>query len=117
MFFAAQHPSGTSPFIHYSSPRLRKDAKEDTQRLVNDFGIMVKGLLHARRKDALELGKTLAKANDTVERAKAEAKEMREAMQNQQTELAKMNTRQGLGFSLDMYMPLFSLSWHRYPTD
>ena len=51
---------------------------------------MVNGLLHARRKDALELGKALAKASEAAEKAEAEAKLMHEAMHDQQAELASM---------------------------
>jgi uncharacterized coiled-coil DUF342 family protein len=91
MFVAAQHPNGVHPFINYTSPRLRKDTKGDAQRLVNEFQVLINGLIHARRKDALELGKSLEKANQKTERAQAEVRAVRVAIQQQQAELASKN--------------------------
>jgi hypothetical protein len=88
MFVAAQHPNGILPFINYTSPRLRKDAKGDAQQLVNEFQVLISGLIHARRKDALELGKTLAKANEENARVELKLGAVREAMQKQESEWA-----------------------------
>ena len=70
---AAQHPNASGQFIHYASPRLRREAKSDTQQLVNKFNIVINGLISARCKDALELGKALAQANQTIQDTQAEA--------------------------------------------
>jgi hypothetical protein len=87
MFVAAQHPNATSPFVHYTSPRLRRDAKGDAQRLVNEFQVLMNGLIHARRRDALELAKTLEKANIQKEEAEAKLRAVQEAMHRQKAEL------------------------------
>jgi len=70
---AAQHPNASGQFIHYASPRLRREAKSDTQHLVNQFHVVINGLISARRKDALELGKALAQANQIIQDTQAEA--------------------------------------------
>jgi hypothetical protein len=37
LFVAAQRPNANGQFIHYASPRLRRDAKEDTKQLAQPF--------------------------------------------------------------------------------
>lgn len=46
------------------------------------------GLVHARRKDALELGKALAKAKQSSEIAEEKMRAAREALEDRQQELA-----------------------------
>ncbi|KZP25726.1 hypothetical protein FIBSPDRAFT_733519 [Athelia psychrophila] len=70
MFVAAQHPNANGQLIHYTSPRLRRDAREDTVAFVQQFSVIINGLVHARRKDALEMGKALETSRrEVVEKA------------------------------------------------
>jgi hypothetical protein len=89
LFVAAQQPNSASQFIHYTSPRLRRDAKTDMQHIINQFGILINGLTNARRREALELGKALAQATEAAEAAEAEAQATRQALAQQTTEMAQ----------------------------
>jgi uncharacterized protein YbcC (UPF0753/DUF2309 family) len=84
LFVAAQHPNATGHFVHYESPRLRRDAKEDTKQLINQFNVVISGLINARRKDALEMGKALAKADK-------EAESSRQALAQREVELREQH--------------------------
>jgi uncharacterized protein YbcC (UPF0753/DUF2309 family) len=104
LFVAAQHPSATGQFVHYTSPRLRQEAESDTQQLINQFHVLMNGLIAARRKEALELGKALAQANKSVEAAEADAQAARQALAQQKLEMerkdeliAQYKSRLGLG--------------------
>ena len=59
LFVAAQHPNASGQFIHYTSPRLRREAKDNTKEIVQQFHTTVNSLMNARRKDALEMGRAL----------------------------------------------------------
>lgn len=52
---------------------------------MNDFHVLINGLIHARRKDALEMGKALAQANQAAE---AEVRAARQVLEEQRCEIA-----------------------------
>lgn len=56
---AAQHPNASGQFIHYTSPQLRREAKNDTKEIVQQFHTTVNSLMNAHCKDALEMGRAL----------------------------------------------------------
>ena len=56
---AAQHPNASGQFIHYTSLRLRSEAKDDTKEIVQQFYATVNSLMNACRKDALKMGRAL----------------------------------------------------------
>lgn len=57
LFVGAQHPGGVGATIHYTSPRLLRDAPDDMDAIVNDYHGLMTNLLQARRAEALELAK------------------------------------------------------------
>ncbi|KAF8062386.1 hypothetical protein FPV67DRAFT_1449182 [Lyophyllum atratum] len=59
MVLAVQQPTGASTATHYTSPRLRRDAKADTAKILNQFQVLTSGLLAAKRNEALEIAKEL----------------------------------------------------------
>jgi hypothetical protein len=67
------------------------------QQLVNQFNILINGLINARRKEALELAKALAQANKTAEAAEAEAQAARQALAQKDALLAQYRSRLGIG--------------------
>jgi hypothetical protein len=60
LYIGAQHVTASMPFIHYASPRLRREALEDLNLIHNQFNKTINSLLAARRKDALILANSLA---------------------------------------------------------
>jgi hypothetical protein len=88
----AQHPNAAGHFIHYESPRMRREAKADTKKLVTDFNMTISSLISARRKDAIEMGKALALAEKQRGDAEAEAESSHQALERQQDELQKKET-------------------------
>jgi septal ring factor EnvC (AmiA/AmiB activator) len=89
LFIGGQHSNAGSQFIHYTSPRLRKDAKQDAQRLTNQFNFIVNGLMHARRKDALELGKTLAESRQETAVVREQMRAAQKALADREEELQR----------------------------
>ncbi|KAJ7039478.1 hypothetical protein C8F04DRAFT_922409, partial [Mycena alexandri] len=59
IFFAAQHVNANDAFLHYTSPRLLRDSKDDVEEITNHFNRVFLDLKNARQKDALELSKKL----------------------------------------------------------
>jgi hypothetical protein len=79
----AQHPNAANHFIHYESPRLRRDAKKDTKELLENFNITISSLMSARRRDAVDMGKALVLAEKHKSDAEAEAESSRQALEKQ----------------------------------
>jgi hypothetical protein len=50
-----QHATARSPFIHYSSPRFRREARQDLEQISNEFAMLYSKLIATRRLDAQEL--------------------------------------------------------------
>ena len=71
---------------------MRRDAKADTKDLVENFNLTVSSLISARRKDAIEMGKTLAMVEKQKGDAEAEVESSRQALERQQNELRRKET-------------------------
>ncbi|EGN99059.1 hypothetical protein SERLA73DRAFT_28230, partial [Serpula lacrymans var. lacrymans S7.3] len=48
LFVAAQHPQANTHFIHYTSPRLQREAKSETMDIINIFSNTINNLINAR---------------------------------------------------------------------
>ncbi|KAJ7657000.1 hypothetical protein DFH06DRAFT_991398, partial [Mycena polygramma] len=59
IFLAAHHANAKEPFLHYTSPRLVRDAKSQMEEVTNTFNTMFIDLKTARHKDATELTRKL----------------------------------------------------------
>ena len=88
----AQHPNAANHFIHYESPRLRREAKNNTKELLENFNIIISSLMSARRRDAVEMGKALALAEKQKSDAEAEAEGSRQALERQMDTLRRKET-------------------------
>lgn len=55
LFIGAQHPGGAGATIHYTSPRLLRDAPDHAGEIVNDYHQLMSNLLQARRLEALNI--------------------------------------------------------------
>jgi hypothetical protein len=107
LFLTAQHANSTSPFIHYTSPRLRRESKQEVAGLATEFGKLFGSLTTSRRQDAKELHlkliasqeeqaatmRDLCQAKDLQQNAEAEADNIRQNLvrvQNENAEQAAM---------------------------
>ncbi|CAK5267389.1 unnamed protein product [Mycena citricolor] len=69
--FSAQHRFAADPFLHYTSPALLKEAKQDMTRITNDFSKLFKTLMAARNESTKELHKKLTEAQEKEKEAAA----------------------------------------------
>ncbi|KAF8880857.1 hypothetical protein BD779DRAFT_1445880, partial [Infundibulicybe gibba] len=83
----ARHATGP-PVIHFSSSRLRRDAKPDATDLVNRFSNLTSALLVAKRDEALQLAKKLDEVEAQKQAADAEISATRETLASQEAEIA-----------------------------
>ncbi|KAF7327471.1 hypothetical protein MKEN_00325500 [Mycena kentingensis (nom. inval.)] len=67
---SAQHPFASGAFIHYSSPRLRKEGKSDIVRLTNEFQTMYSGLMAARHRESRDMYGRMVAAETTEKEAR-----------------------------------------------
>ena len=87
LYLAAQHPNARLPFVHYSSPRFRRDAMAQVTEITNQFHAILSGLVRARYLSAMELQNKLNSANKTASEAKTALRIAEEALENKQKEL------------------------------
>ncbi|KDR72094.1 hypothetical protein GALMADRAFT_25222, partial [Galerina marginata CBS 339.88] len=62
LFIGAQHPSSVGSTLHYTSPRLLRDAPSRVEDMANDMHELMTDLLQSRRSDALTLSRQLKKS-------------------------------------------------------
>ncbi|KAF8332877.1 hypothetical protein F5887DRAFT_1080617 [Amanita rubescens] len=67
----AQHGNAGSSATHFTSSSLRRDAKEDTVSLINQFHSITRALLVTKRQGALEMAKRLVEAEESAVDAQA----------------------------------------------
>jgi phage-related minor tail protein len=67
----AQHPTAIKPYLHYASPRLRRDAKAQTSSITNQFHVVMSDLHRARYQNAFELRTQLSQAEQIAADATA----------------------------------------------
>ena len=100
---AAQHPAAIKPNLHYTSPRLRRDAKTQVNDITNQFHGLLSGLQRAQFQTALDLQirldqaeKEAAAANQRCELIAKNAEIVLEDKQKQLDSLIAMH-RSSLG--------------------
>lgn len=74
---ACQHSNSGSPAAHFTSASFRCDAKEDAAAMVNIFHKTTSAHMHAKRSEAVSLGREL--------------EEIKEQISNLHSELAERN--------------------------
>lgn len=80
----AQQAIGSSAAVHFTSPRLRREATEEAGDLINDFQSLMTSLVLAKRSEALALAKQLQDAQNRVKES-----EMKEDKAQQATKVAE----------------------------
>ncbi|KAF8869182.1 hypothetical protein BD779DRAFT_1458133, partial [Infundibulicybe gibba] len=86
--FMARHATGPA-VTHFSSSRLRRDARPDATDLVNRFSNITSALLVAKRDEALKLAKQLEEAEARKQAADAEILATRKALVSREAEIAE----------------------------
>ncbi|EKM78195.1 hypothetical protein AGABI1DRAFT_129324 [Agaricus bisporus var. burnettii JB137-S8] len=78
----AQQAKGSSAAVHFVSPRLRREAPDDTIALVNQFQTLMTNLSLAKRAEALELTKQLQTAQAALTNAQEQTKVAEDTRKN-----------------------------------
>jgi septal ring factor EnvC (AmiA/AmiB activator) len=71
---------------------MRREAKNDTKQLLENFNVTISSLMSARRKEAVEMGRALALVQKQKDDAEAEAESSRQALERQTDELRRKET-------------------------
>lgn len=71
MMLVSQQAGGSLAAVHYTSPRLRREAKQDTLEIIQGYQSLMNRLFLSRRQDAL----TALKEKEILEKQAEEAKE------------------------------------------
>ena len=66
LFVGAQHANALGGALHYASPRLRKDGRQDTNNFASQFLELMKGVSDARKVDVLALQSQLRKSQQEI---------------------------------------------------
>lgn len=61
LFVGAQHANALGAPLHYASPRLRKDGRQETNTFASDFLQLMKNVSESRKVDVLKLQGQLRK--------------------------------------------------------
>lgn len=85
LYISAQHVNANSGFYSYSSPRVRRDAREEVTEIQNCCNVMYASLLGARRSDAVALSLQ-------AEKTKAELQKAQEQIAAQRAEIAQLRS-------------------------
>lgn len=72
MYISGQHVNANKGFYNYSSPRLRKDGKDQLVDIQNMASMMYSSITDARRRDAVELSLQNAKTEEKLQQAEEE---------------------------------------------
>ncbi|KAJ7029207.1 hypothetical protein C8F04DRAFT_1265087 [Mycena alexandri] len=78
LYFTAQHTSAREPFLHFASPRIRREAKAEVEDITNRFNRLFLSLIAARNQETKELHKKLLAAMEKgaqVEKDLADARD------------------------------------------
>ena len=83
----SQQAVGSSATVHYTSPRLRQEAKEETLEIIKEYQALMNNLVLAKREEALALAKQLHEAENRANTAKNQAEQAQQQIQAQQSQL------------------------------
>ncbi|KAG6806679.1 hypothetical protein H0H92_010429 [Tricholoma furcatifolium] len=89
LLFLAQLPSSKA-LTHYSSSRLRREAKTDTLRLINQYQTLIRTLLAAKRDEAVTIQKHYEQAQRDLESAQQAKAVMEAELARKDTELQNL---------------------------
>ncbi|KAJ7693705.1 hypothetical protein B0H17DRAFT_862983, partial [Mycena rosella] len=82
LFFTAQHVAAKDPFVHYSSPRIRREGKPEVEDITNQFNRLFLSLIAARNQTTKGLHQKLLVAQEKEAQVKKDLADAREAEQN-----------------------------------
>ncbi|KAJ6536761.1 hypothetical protein DFH09DRAFT_931165, partial [Mycena vulgaris] len=77
LFFSAQHMFAKVPFLHYASPRIRKEGRKEVEEITNHFNRLFLSLIAARNQDSKEMHKKLLDAQAKEASAQRQLEEAR----------------------------------------
>ncbi|KAH6905371.1 hypothetical protein BKA70DRAFT_1108112, partial [Coprinopsis sp. MPI-PUGE-AT-0042] len=69
LYFAVQHPDSKSPFVHYSSHKLRREGASDLQVIHQEVGRTMSALVRADRVSKVDIIRSQAAAEEKASEA------------------------------------------------
>ncbi|KAJ7753388.1 hypothetical protein DFH07DRAFT_774138 [Mycena maculata] len=88
LFFTAQHMFAKEPFLHYASPRIRKEGRKEVEEITNNFNRLFLTLIAARNHESKEMHRKLLAAEEKEADAQKELQAAREGEQRHEVEMA-----------------------------
>ncbi|KAJ7740001.1 hypothetical protein DFH07DRAFT_965494 [Mycena maculata] len=83
LFFTAQHMFAKEPFLHYASPRIRKEGRKEVEEITNNFNRLFLTLIAARNHESKEMHRKLLAAEEKEADAQKELQAAREGEQRE----------------------------------
>ncbi|KAF6742532.1 hypothetical protein DFP72DRAFT_1081836 [Ephemerocybe angulata] len=88
LYVAMQHPSSRTPFTHYASRKLRREAEADLGSIHSDMNRMMSQLKRADREQFLDFVRSQERAQESVREANARAEQAASEAERLKGELA-----------------------------
>jgi hypothetical protein len=95
LFIGAQHAHASSPFVHFASSRIRRDASKEITEIASRFNGLCSALIAARRQKALVLAQRLAVVEQEQQAAQLIVQEQRSKILEQDALIARYETLLG----------------------
>ncbi|KAG6805771.1 hypothetical protein H0H92_014085, partial [Tricholoma furcatifolium] len=93
LLFLAQLPSSKA-LTHYSSSRLRREAKTDTLNVINQYQSIIRALLAAKRDEAVKIQKRYEATRRDLDRAQQTLEQKEAELALKEAELARYRAAQ-----------------------
>ncbi|EAU87320.2 hypothetical protein CC1G_02079 [Coprinopsis cinerea okayama7 len=88
LYMAIQHPAARTPFVHFMSRKLRRDAPEACKLIHREVRQTMNALTRAHRRGRVELEVELEKTKDDLESAQKRAEDAERALEALKAKLA-----------------------------
>ena len=96
LFLGAQHPTAKLGAVNYASPRLRRDATEDSGSVATTFCRLTSKLIRAKNSDTMKLADELEASRKQVQAAKQALEQATEIRLEVEAELERYKLQYGV---------------------
>lgn len=108
LFVGAQHANALGGALHYASPRLRKDGRQETNDFASKFLHLLKNVSDSRKVDVLELQGQLRKTQQemsVMQESKIDAEARLQAALTELETLKTTNQQKIQGYRATLGLP------------
>ncbi|KAJ3574492.1 hypothetical protein NP233_g1719 [Leucocoprinus birnbaumii] len=93
IYLAGQHPTARQPFIHYVSPRLRKEGGVNLDKVHTHISHLMRSLRDTRRQEAVDLGVELVQTQERLGEAERAVHEKEKQLQAKAAKIVESEAR------------------------